>query len=713
MLQVDEHPELREGGKVIWRIQYLPAALSAGDEPKEARRKTRRKIITQLNLQKDDTQIVLPMAKTTDLVNTAMLTGAQVTEPLRVFMVTQSGDVADVTLKSSCKSTDESVLKVSSSCTSVYLDGSEARGSQNATVIVNYGSYHGSASFRVWVPEEPLDIEIPDPKLSQIRGWEVRLPETNKHPNDLGSLFAVTETYQSGGGGQICELRYQQTEIEVYAKFVSRDDNSGRVSYVAGRKTSLRVTDLVRGHLRVADPQFATLRGNLLVGKAQGRTKVQLLSPITGAEVASREFRVAADRVAVSALEAGVISGLQLTVSRRADNEYAAVTSVTSRLTAQYQEGLLDMTLLFSDGTRTPLSAVDASAYYLDVETLAPRVVALAPQSSQQPRVLAIGPGKGKLLRITLETDEQCRGPRREALTTTYAHVEVQFAGQLLAEGIQNDASHLLDRPELYEGGTRRHGLQQVLEDVRKAGKRPLSPATELQQRHAVHGLQPLEIGMFILLAVFCVVIAIFIAACFVYAGQVKRANKEGGAAGRQSHADAQDWVWLGRSSLEHVATRSSGSHNQLAVSDMNANVDRFPPATRDLHITVNPQQAAAAEQPRTQQPRQPQQKPQQKPQPQPPQSQQQLQRKERNKQKVDSRTFVKKKHEQPLYQNVSCLYSEDTEGPEEEEEDEEHASSAPPVPPHQAAIEAPPGGRQAAPFIRPAARQPAVRRAN
>ena len=63
---------------------------------------------------------------------------------------------------------------------------------------------------------------------------------------------------------------------QVYAKFVSRDENSGRVSYVAGRKTSLRVTDLVKGHLRVADPQYATLRDNLLVGKAPGRTKVQV-----------------------------------------------------------------------------------------------------------------------------------------------------------------------------------------------------------------------------------------------------------------------------------------------------------------------------------------------------------------------------------------------------------------------------------------------------
>ena len=46
------------------------------------------------------------------MVNTAILTSRQVSEPLRVFMVTQAGKVADVTLQASCSSVDESVLKV-------------------------------------------------------------------------------------------------------------------------------------------------------------------------------------------------------------------------------------------------------------------------------------------------------------------------------------------------------------------------------------------------------------------------------------------------------------------------------------------------------------------------------------------------------------------------------------------------------------------------
>ena len=61
LLRVAEHPELREGGKVIWRLQYLSGGRS--DEADGQRRHPRRKIVTQLNLQKDDTQMVLPMAK--------------------------------------------------------------------------------------------------------------------------------------------------------------------------------------------------------------------------------------------------------------------------------------------------------------------------------------------------------------------------------------------------------------------------------------------------------------------------------------------------------------------------------------------------------------------------------------------------------------------------------------------------------------------------
>jgi transmembrane protein 132 len=47
-----------------------------------------------------------------DVINTAVLTGRQISQAMKVFIVSQAGKVADVTLQSSCHSEEESVLKV-------------------------------------------------------------------------------------------------------------------------------------------------------------------------------------------------------------------------------------------------------------------------------------------------------------------------------------------------------------------------------------------------------------------------------------------------------------------------------------------------------------------------------------------------------------------------------------------------------------------------
>ncbi len=75
--------------------------------------------------------------------------------------------------------------------------------------------------------------------------------------------------------------------------------------------------------------------------------------------------------------------------------------------------------------------------------------------------------------------------------------------------------------------------------------------------------LSPLEIGMYILLGVFCAAIAVFMASCFVYASKFKRAEyplqkslsvsltphtpvNTAGSHQNQEH----DWVWLGKSTI-------------------------------------------------------------------------------------------------------------------------------------------------------------------
>ena len=70
----------------------------------------------KMSIKKDEVQSVIPIAKHKDLMNLAILTGRQVSRPLKVFIVSQAGDVADVTLQCSCSSADQSVLKVILPC---------------------------------------------------------------------------------------------------------------------------------------------------------------------------------------------------------------------------------------------------------------------------------------------------------------------------------------------------------------------------------------------------------------------------------------------------------------------------------------------------------------------------------------------------------------------------------------------------------------------
>jgi transmembrane protein 132 len=55
---------------------------------------------------------ILFLFQSWEVLNTAVLTGRQVSQAMKVFIVSRAGKVADVTLQASCRSVEESVLKV-------------------------------------------------------------------------------------------------------------------------------------------------------------------------------------------------------------------------------------------------------------------------------------------------------------------------------------------------------------------------------------------------------------------------------------------------------------------------------------------------------------------------------------------------------------------------------------------------------------------------
>lgn len=66
---------------------------------------------------------------------------------------------------------------------------------------------------------------------------------------------------------------------------------------------------------------------------------MQVLSPISGRVIGAKELRIGSDKVSLTRLKVDVVSGLQLNIvpDSAIDNGYIAETSVTRKLTAQYQ----------------------------------------------------------------------------------------------------------------------------------------------------------------------------------------------------------------------------------------------------------------------------------------------------------------------------------------------------------------------------------------
>uniref|UniRef100_A0A1Y1MMI2 Transmembrane protein 132E n=1 Tax=Photinus pyralis TaxID=7054 RepID=A0A1Y1MMI2_PHOPY len=606
----EDAAELYEGARVVWSMKLEPNQ-EEGEMP-ESHRADGKKSTSRLDIQKDDIQAVVPISKNWEVLNTAVLTGRQVSQAMKVLIVSQAGKAADVTFQASCHSEDDSVLKVSSSCSSVYVDGSEARGSVNGSVLVKYGTYTGLARFTVWMPEFPLDLQVFDVRLSQIKSWKVpdyhqsgtKIKRKKRSYNTWGTNSMITDDMGNVLERPSCRLRYQQSPVDVYAHFMASDHDSGRVTYLVNRRTWLRVTDLVLPLLRVSDPRIANLRGRILQGRSMGRTEVQVLSPITGRVIGAKEIRVGNDKTGISRLSVQVVSGLQLNISPDSVNEngYIAETSVTRKLTAQYQEGLLDIELEFSDGSRTPLREVPDTDYHLVVESLDPEVVAFAPMvASHHPRVIAVGEGSGDLLQITLLLPEECRGTTRPKLkgngplASAAASVTVDFSASDLPHRpdiLQNDGGS-------YSGskmGRDFHDLQDILKGTAIRDDDNDEPNVQARQHqggkgiirhHAPMNMTPLEISMYVLLAAFCFAIVIFVVSCMVYASKFKPVepgthgltaapvalNPQKERKPRETTTNAHDWVWLGRATLEHTSNRSSTVNNN-------------PP---EIRITTNP----------------------------------------------------------------------------------------------------------------------------
>lgn len=64
-------------------------------------------------------------------------------------------------------------LQVSDRCDYVFVNGKETNGKVKMVVNFTYSYMSAQLELNVWIPQLPLQIEVSDTELSQIKSWRV------------------------------------------------------------------------------------------------------------------------------------------------------------------------------------------------------------------------------------------------------------------------------------------------------------------------------------------------------------------------------------------------------------------------------------------------------------------------------------------------------------------------------------------------------------
>ncbi|KAI1901112.1 hypothetical protein AGOR_G00056850 [Albula goreensis] len=585
--EVDNFVNLPAAQSVRWQIEY-PQSTGVAAE-----------VVSYVYISQRDVQGIVPLAEDTEILNTAILTGRRVAVRVKLVTVERDGTVREVEEPISCSSTDEDVLKVTPACDSVLVNGKEMRGKQSLQVNFTYLYLRTHLELTVWVPRLPLQIEVSDTELSQVKGWRVPIL-SNKRPTRDSEDDDDDERKGKG-----CTLQYQYALVRVLTHFVAEPaDPGGELVHMLGADWQADITDLVLDFFKVEDPRIARLiDGRVLMGRDLGITTIQVLSPLSDSILAEKTITVLDDKVTISDLGVQLVAALSLTLQPSPTSGRIIVATATAQdlLHTPKQEAAISAWIQFSDGSVTPLNIYDPKDFTLTATSLDERVVSTNQEHPLKwPLVVAEGEGQGVLLRVEMVISETCqKSKRKSVLASGMGSVRVKFGqndvdqrgarGQ--EEGLDNSTSerHKPDKAggeswkynsaasDREEGAMRKVSTTTKTTITSRAGVgkpaggdagSPNAPpdftsypaqvdlpgGAESDLSQATRGLSDLEIGMYALLGVFCLAILVFLINCVTFAFRYRHKQLPVLEQGNMNHA--HDWVWLGNEAelLEHHA---------------------------------------------------------------------------------------------------------------------------------------------------------------
>ncbi|NWY73031.1 T132D protein, partial [Erithacus rubecula] len=593
--EIEDLSDLPETQLITWQVEY------PGDTTSDLG-------ISKIYVSQKDLVGVLPLAMEAEILNTAVLTGKTVAVPVRVVSVEDDGTVTDLVESVECSSSDEDVIKVSDRCDYVFVNGKEMKGKVN--VIVNFTYQHLSAPLEmtVWIPRLPLQIEVSDTELNQIKGWRVPIISNKRPARDSDD---EDEEERRGRG---CTLQYQHATVRVLTQFVAEPPEPGApLAHLLGSDWQLDITHLVRDFMQVEEPRIARLQeGQVLVGLELGMTTIQILSPLSDAILAEKTVTVLDEKVTITDLGVQLVTGLSLSLQLSPGSNRAIFATAVAQelLQSPKQEAAISCWIQFSDGSVMPLDIYDSKDFSLSATSLDERVVSIQQDPRfKWPLIAAETEGQGALVRVEMVISESCQKSKRKSiLAVGSGSIKVKF-GQSDANvsdskhrgaGVQLEnqkypwqergagGGHYYSSSMGHEQGrattthravlSRKEDRDSLLDD--DSQNLPLDftsfPAqvdvprdtgdSELVQ--SPRGLSDLEIGMYALLGVFCLAILVFLINCVTFA--LRYRNKQVPLEEQEGMSHSHDWVGLSNRTelLENQLTFSPQQQEQITAID-------------------------------------------------------------------------------------------------------------------------------------------------
>ncbi|CAB1321854.1 unnamed protein product [Coregonus sp. 'balchen'] len=308
---------------------------------------------------------------------------------------------------------------VSDRCDYVFVNGKEMKGKMRMMVNFTYSYLSAQLEMNVWIPRLPLQIEVSDTELSQIKGWRVPIMTSKSWNSD-------EEEDKKGKG---CMLQFQHALVRVITHFIAeQSDPREPQAYFLGSDWQVDVTKHVRHFLKVKDPRIARLQaGRVLSGQDMGTTSIQVFSPLSDSILAEKTVMVVNDKVTITELVVQLVTGLALSLqlSPGGNRVILATATIQEVLQSPKQEAAVSSWVQFSDGSLTPLDIYDPAYYRVTLTSLDQGVVSV---QGSPPAVVAEGEGQGVLVRVEMAICEACqKSKRKSSLAMGSGSLKVKF----------------------------------------------------------------------------------------------------------------------------------------------------------------------------------------------------------------------------------------------------------------------------------------------